>query len=57
MPYQHGVRLHQALEKAGVPNQMVTIPGGKHGGFNGEENARAYRAIREFLAKHGLARR
>lgn len=56
VPYQHGVRLHQALEKAGVPNQLVTIPGGKHGGFPREENLRAFTAIRDFLAKQGLGR-
>ena len=56
VPYQHGVRLQQALDKAGVPNQLVTIPGGKHGGFSREENARAYSAIRDFLAKQNLGR-
>ena len=57
VPYQHGVRLQQALDKAGVPNQLVTIPGGKHGGFSREENARAYSAIRDFLARQNLGRR
>lgn len=57
VPYQHGVRLHQALEKAGVPNQLVTVPGGKHGGFSRDENIRVFKAIREFLAKQGLTRR
>jgi acetyl esterase/lipase len=54
VPYQHAVRLHEALAKAGVPNQLVTIPGGKHGGFTPEERTRIYVAIREFLAKNGL---
>lgn len=57
VPYQHGVRLHQALEKAGVPNQLLTVPGGKHGGFPRDENIRVFKAIREFLAKQGLTRR
>lgn len=56
VPYQHGVRLHALLEKEGVPNQLVTIPGGKHGGFPREENVRAFSAIREFLAKQGITR-
>jgi dipeptidyl aminopeptidase/acylaminoacyl peptidase len=51
VPYSHGVRLHEALSKAGVTNQLLTIPGGKHGGFTREENARAFLAIRDFLAK------
>ena len=53
-PYNHSVRLHAALEKAGVPNQLVTIRGRKHGGFNREEMASSYAAIREFLRKRGL---
>ena len=35
-PYAHSVRLHAALDKAGVPNRLVTIRGRKHGGFNRE---------------------
>jgi acetyl esterase/lipase len=54
VPYSHAVRLQAALTKAGVPNELVTIPGGKHGGFDHEQTLRAYSAIREFLAKHGL---
>ena len=56
VPYDHGVRLHQALEAAGVPNQLVTIPGGGHGGFSVEENLRIYTAIRAFLNTHQLRR-
>jgi len=55
VPYQHSVRLTEALTKAGVPNQLVTILGGKHGGFTREERTRIYTAIREFLAKNGLS--
>jgi len=54
VPYTHAVRLQDALNKAGVPNQLVTIPGGKHGGFSHDETVRAYTAIREFLSKHNL---
>lgn len=56
VPYTQGVRLRQALEKAGVPTEMVTVPGGRHGGFTFEENVRIYAAIRSFLAKHSLSR-
>ena len=55
VPYQHAVRLHAALAQAGVPNQLVTIPGGKHGGFNDAENMSAYARIRSFLGKYRLA--
>lgn len=53
-PYAHSVRLHAALAKAGVPNQLVTIRDRKHGGFNRDEMASSYAAIREFLRKQGL---
>jgi acetyl esterase/lipase len=51
-PYSQAVRLHAALDKAGVPNQLVTIKGRKHGGFNREELLSSYQAIREFLKKN-----
>ena len=33
VPHAQARRLHAALDKAGVPNKLVTIPGGGHGGF------------------------
>ena len=52
VPYDHGVRLHQALDGAGVPNRLLTVEGGGHGGFAIDENTRIYEAIREFLQQH-----
>ena len=57
IPYSQSVRLHEALDKAGVPNQLVTIKGRGHGEFSREETLRAYAAIREFLIKNGLMKR
>jgi len=54
VPYQHAVRLHEALSKVGATNQLLTIPGGKHGGFTSEERTKIFSTIREFLAKNGL---
>lgn len=54
VPYQHGVRLHQALEKAGVPNELLTVPGGRHGGFTDEETLKIQATIEAFLHKHGI---
>ena len=51
-PYDATVRLHAALDKAGVPNQMVTWKGRTHGGFSREEMVASYAAIREFLRKN-----
>jgi acetyl esterase/lipase len=56
VPYTQGVRLHDALQKAGVRNQLVTIPGGKHGGFSDAEMIRAYTEIRAFLDKDNIRR-
>lgn len=53
-PYSHAVRLHALLDKAGVPNQLVTIRGRKHGGFSREEMMDSYAKIREFLRKQGI---
>ena len=54
VPYSHSVRLQDALKKVAVDGELVTIPGGKHGGFTRAENLRAYEAVKAFLAKHGL---
>jgi acetyl esterase/lipase len=54
VPYTHSLRLQEALNKAGVPNELVTIPGGKHGQFTPEERLRIYTAVRAFLEKHSL---
>ena len=54
VPYSHATRLHAELQKHGVTNQLVTVPGGGHGGFTREQNEKNYAAIREFLGKLGL---
>ena len=54
VPYPEAVRLHEALAKVNVPNQLVTIPGGGHGGFSAEERVRIYIAIREFLTRNSV---
>ena len=54
VPYQHGVRLHEELAKAGVANQLHTVPGGRHGGFNREQTIAIFETIRQFLGAHGL---
>ena len=54
VPYSHAVRLHEALTKAGVTNQLITIPGGKHGGFSKEETSKIFITVHEFLVKNQL---
>ena len=54
VPYSQALRLRDALNAVHAPNELVTITGGKHGGFTPEERVRAYIAIRKFLARYGL---
>ena len=54
VPYPEAVRLHEALTKVNVPNQLVTVPNGGHGNFTAEERLKVYTTIREFLAKNGV---
>lgn len=54
VPYEHSVRLHKALTAAGVPNQLYTVPGGKHGGWTTEQYLSVQEAIFAFLKQHGV---
>jgi acetyl esterase/lipase len=54
VPYSHSLRLRDALTKAGVTNELVTIPGGGHGNFPAAERQRAYATIDAFLTKLNL---
>jgi len=53
VPYTQSVRLHKALSDASVANELMTIPGGKHG-FDCctlAQRTSAYAKIREFLTR------
>ena len=54
VPYEHAAGLHAKLEAAGVANQLHTVPGGGHGGFDREETVAIFETIQAFLATHGL---
>ena len=54
VPYSHATRLKEALDQAGVPNELVTIPGGRHGGFTRQEMVATFTKIRAFLSRHGI---
>ena len=54
VPYSHAVRLREALNGAGVPNQLHTVPGAGHGNFSVDEYQMVYDVIRGFLKEHGL---
>jgi acetyl esterase/lipase len=54
VPYSDAVRLHEALTNAGVRNQLLTVPGGKHGDFSADESLRAAETVRTFLSSVGI---
>jgi acetyl esterase/lipase len=56
VPYTQNVLLHRALEQAGIRNQLVTVPGGKHGGFTDAEMVKVYAEIRAFLGRQNIVR-
>ena len=54
VPHTQSVRLHKALADAGVPNELLTMPGGKHG-FDcctAPQRVNAYAKIRDFLVRN-----
>ncbi|GAC1478642.1 MAG: hypothetical protein NVS1B4_22560 [Gemmatimonadaceae bacterium] len=53
-PYANAVRLHAALARVGVRNELVTVPGGGHGAFSREQTVDAYTRIRLFLERSGV---
>lgn len=54
VPYSQKQRFHQALDRVGAAHELVTVPGGRHGGFTDAEQIRNYAAIRAFLTKHNI---
>ena len=46
--------MHEALDKADVPNELVTVEGGDHGAFTQTEMVRIYERISDFLQKNGF---
>jgi len=54
VPYVQALRLQDALNKAGVKNQLVTIHGAGHGDFNLDQEMKAFEAIKAFLAGLGI---
>jgi acetyl esterase/lipase len=55
VPYSHGVRLHEALDKVKVTNRLITIKNGDHGQFSRADYVRAYAEIWRFLKENKIA--
>lgn len=54
VPYTHSLRLNEALERAKVPHELFTIPGGVHGSFTPQQTEQAYQKIWSFLGAQHL---
>ena len=54
VPYQQALTLHEKLDEVGVPNELHTVPGGRHGGFNREQTLAIFETIQRFLSQNGL---
>lgn len=55
MPYEQSLELKAAYEKAGLPVQMITVPGGKHGGKEFHDATRTNQ-MAEFLERAKAAK-
>lgn len=54
VPFEQSVRLKELLDRAGVPCQLMRVPGGGHGDFSEKDTLAAWKLVREFLAQHDL---
>jgi len=54
VPYEHSIALKEKLDKAGVKNTMITVPGGQHGKFPKEKNSEINKAIADWLKELGI---
>ena len=59
VPHEQAVRLHAAMDRAGVQNQLVTVQGGGHGAsppfaWTPEQNLTAHEAVFHFLERMGV---
>ncbi len=54
VPIRHATELHKLLDKAGVENELVTVPGGVHGRqfWTDAELLRVQRRVEAFLRRH-----
>lgn len=54
LPHEHAAMLHQALQQAKTPNELVTIKGGRHGRhtWTDQDTLLVQRRIEGFLTRH-----
>jgi len=54
VPYSQAARLHEALDKLKVKNELFTIKNGGHGGFPQSDYVNAYNEIWKFLKENKI---
>ncbi len=54
VPYEHGARLTNELRDAGADAELISVQGGKHGGFGEEKMKELYEDIFRFLKKRKI---
>lgn len=54
VPYSHATRLKDALDKAKVPNKLITVKNGGHGMFEQKEYVRSFDEIWKFLRENKI---
>ena len=54
VPYAHALALRDALEAAGVPVRLHTVPGGGHGKLDAGQRRDVEAAVETFLGERGL---
>jgi acetyl esterase/lipase len=56
VPFEQARRLHQALDRFGVPNRLFPLHRAGHGDFDGDAVLSVNRAVRDFLVKRGIVK-
>ncbi len=54
VPYEQGVALTRALRDAGADAELISVPGGGHGGFDDATSERLWEDIFKFLKKRRI---
>jgi len=55
VPYSHATRLKEALDKAGVKNELYTVKGGGHGMFTRDEYVKSFEVVWKFLKDNNIS--
>ncbi|HSW29382.1 MAG TPA: alpha/beta hydrolase [Longimicrobiales bacterium] len=56
VPFSQSERLHEALDRTGVPNRLHVVAGGGHGDWDDDTWGRAYAAVFEFIEAREAAK-